>query len=316
MTEEEFWKIVDSVGWPTNTDFAKAKLMRQYDQSVMGEFAEMAGKKAAALLNALEAYEREVDGGEYFLSDDGASDMTMHVVGLGKEVYDKSLANPELLAKRASQSDFEESFLYCIPNTGTSVSRKVWVEVFCGEDIVNLQTEFDLYVKNGWLKDALNRTGIIDGEVPPAFTLEDVNDHIDKKYAAARLGDWSLINDDYWRQVGADQLQNFVEFFMHPEVESQSRMQAGKLMDFWGAVGDGNFKNAGAMSEDAMYAWWWLYFCVIESGAYAPNVQKLLPQSRLRHSGECLINDFRSYMLDLERFKSRHHYNIIVEGKS
>ncbi len=107
MEHTQFWQIVDELGWPdTHYDEAKRSFMKRYPAEVAQEFVKL------FLTFKDELYTR---AGLTEISD-SVDDVRAHVIGLGREVYEQTIANPQLLRDRLENGDYEESFSYCIPH--------------------------------------------------------------------------------------------------------------------------------------------------------------------------------------------------------
>lgn len=115
MTEAKFWELVTFVGWPCDTDKAKHRLMQKYTKEELDEAITISGIFAKQLYKLVEE-KIEAKGGSLGLGDDSFSDLMRHIVGLGKEEYEKHLKNVNLIQKRADKGDFEECFTYCFPH--------------------------------------------------------------------------------------------------------------------------------------------------------------------------------------------------------
>ena len=106
MTDEEFWTIVAELGWPaTGYDQAKLLFMQRYDVSVSTAFSREFRRRKGALTKAA--------GVDWIC--DSWDDVRAHVIGLGKDEYDKVIANPQLIIDRERNGEYVESFAYCIP---------------------------------------------------------------------------------------------------------------------------------------------------------------------------------------------------------
>jgi len=118
-TPEKFWNEVALIGWTDKPekgfyDKAKARLLRRWTGEFLEEFGEMKDELISALGLAVEAKEKG-SGESSGCGDDGFGDLLNHVVGLGKEEYEASLADPMRVIKRGQAYDYAESFGYCIP---------------------------------------------------------------------------------------------------------------------------------------------------------------------------------------------------------
>lgn len=114
------WEVISELGWGTKTtDYEKvqAYLFSTYNRRTVANLRSFVSVKQDELIMAVEKWEeknRELKIG----SDDGFSDVTAHVVGMGQAEFEKVKANPILLEERYhkpynSPDGYRESFLYC-----------------------------------------------------------------------------------------------------------------------------------------------------------------------------------------------------------
>ena len=122
MTREQFWEIVAAVRWEHGTEFERGKeilIGLLPDVETMKAFSSHFSDVRSQLVVAVQEWEREWT--EIGTGDDGFSDLTCHVVGLGEKTWEASIANPRLVWNRAdaphgSEGSYRESFSYCIPD--------------------------------------------------------------------------------------------------------------------------------------------------------------------------------------------------------
>lgn len=117
MDSERFWAIVGRARWSLTFDYRLSSRLLRLDLPTW-EDAEAFSARFSTLRNALckviDEFERKTDE-RVPVSDDGLSDLTSHVVGLGYIEYYVHLNDPMLLKKRAERHDYKESFAYAIP---------------------------------------------------------------------------------------------------------------------------------------------------------------------------------------------------------
>lgn len=110
------WKIIEEIGWGTKTTDYKAiknKLMRTYSPEDMKKFYDSVSALTNRLSKAVDAYTEENKRHNLpYGGDDSYSDMLYHAVGMGKNYYDKALADPSTL----QTLKVRESFSYAIPH--------------------------------------------------------------------------------------------------------------------------------------------------------------------------------------------------------
>lgn len=318
MKEQQFWEMVKSFNWPNDHyDVAKARAMRTYTQDQIRAFDQEFGKKRNCVGQALRRWEQghEVD---YFLGDDGFSDLTCHIVGLGKEVYEASIADPSLIAKRAETCDYVESFAYAIPHYGTKLSFDEWRRAHY-ERLPNTKQQFDECQERGWLDGDLASLFGSSVKLPESF--EEFESFLKERHVFARLGDWKLINRKYWSHIGETMVHMMDPFLNHKDICPTSddsfpnlHFHAQRFMIFFSALRLKDFEGVlrDEASADALYDWWWLYRAVeTENPEGAPF--DLLPMASWKYMGENYINDFRRYMANLPAFPCQHHYKQILK---
>ena len=119
MNRDEFWAIVESVGWGTiDTDYKRGKQVLLKALPTLEEcdaFGQHRLDVESALSDAID-YWCALRDTSLGLGDDSFDDLCAHIVGLGREEYERNLANPSLAQKRAESHAFEESFAYCEPH--------------------------------------------------------------------------------------------------------------------------------------------------------------------------------------------------------
>lgn len=118
-TEEQFWAEVARIGWQDENpddfchDTEKALLLRWDDEFIKGArewFQLFTGR----LSGAIDIYEKEHEV-SCECSDDGFSDLTAHIVGLGRKEYEACMKDPMRAIKRGQEYRYEENFGYCLP---------------------------------------------------------------------------------------------------------------------------------------------------------------------------------------------------------
>ena len=110
---DTFWQTIDSIGWgtkTTNCKAVKARLMRQGE-----ELCSLLSDEYGKVLGEL--YRAARDAG-FDLCCDSWDDTKAHVVGLGRDEFERCLADPEQLVRRMDRGNYTESFSYCIPYPG------------------------------------------------------------------------------------------------------------------------------------------------------------------------------------------------------
>lgn len=118
MSESEFWKIVDDMGWGKSYDYKamQKKLLRSMTPEEIDEFHDMFEKLRGKVDRAVIEYRNEHDPGAY-VSGDGFGDLTAHIIGLGKREYDAVMRDPSKGWKRYQDGDYRESFSYAVPSS-------------------------------------------------------------------------------------------------------------------------------------------------------------------------------------------------------
>lgn len=112
LSEGEFWRIVDQIGWGTKTtDYKKIKkaLMTKFSPEEAEEFSDMKSMFEGKL------YQRLKQKTDIWLGGDSGSDFIAHIVGLGKDEYEKVMQHPTYAEERYNRGDFVESFDYAVP---------------------------------------------------------------------------------------------------------------------------------------------------------------------------------------------------------
>jgi len=126
---DKFWEDVAAVGWGTkHTDSKKgAKILgdrllsmktdggTKKKRDAFREEYSSARRVLSARINEWERQSRNSCG----CSDDGFDDLVAHIIGLGKEEFEKVMADPKFAYDRAhaaygSAAGYTESFSYCL----------------------------------------------------------------------------------------------------------------------------------------------------------------------------------------------------------
>jgi len=113
VSDAQFWDLVKQIGWGTQTTDYKAikqSLMSVLSKEEAASFFKVFHKVQGALMKAITKWEDET-GENLEVGDDGFNDLTAHIIGLGKPMYDKVIRVPDL----AKNIKYVESFAYGIP---------------------------------------------------------------------------------------------------------------------------------------------------------------------------------------------------------
>lgn len=117
IEDYEFWKIVESLGWGTQTTDYNAlnKKLRNsnYNSDVLYQIFSYYRSRLKKKISEWE----EQTGRSLGLGDDSFDDLTSHIIGLGQKAYLEAMSNPEVAYRRAaskygSPEGFKESFAY------------------------------------------------------------------------------------------------------------------------------------------------------------------------------------------------------------
>ncbi len=115
MTEERFWEIVESFRWEYagyDYDARTVELLRTMSFNDLKELQDKYYEKMEELAGIEHRTGREIRE----VSDDGWMDLRAHVIGCGREEYERTLNDFNRLQERASTRDYRECFSYVIPN--------------------------------------------------------------------------------------------------------------------------------------------------------------------------------------------------------
>ena len=113
---EIFWNLVKEIGWgtkTTDTKIIKRTLNREYNEEFIKSMKDIAIRQRRALATIMDEHalkETGSIGGYWGVSDDGFWDLTAHIVGLGKEVYDFICKNPIYAKTIKYKENFEYMF--------------------------------------------------------------------------------------------------------------------------------------------------------------------------------------------------------------
>lgn len=123
MTDDQFWALVEAIGWREGASYKDAELtlVRSFTVDQMEVFRALYDEKRSAVWTALDT----LDTDNYYLGGDSGDDLVAHVVGCGREVFEAETADPTLALARLNSGDYRESFSYCIPHRDTYESYTV-----------------------------------------------------------------------------------------------------------------------------------------------------------------------------------------------
>jgi hypothetical protein len=118
--EPNYWKLIEEIGWgKKTTDYTEVarEWYAQLGKEGMEKLRAFVSTRVADLQTAVKKYEDEHKQLECG-SDDGFSDVTHHIVGMGWLEWSNAMKNPKLVETRynAKYGTFEaytESFAYC-----------------------------------------------------------------------------------------------------------------------------------------------------------------------------------------------------------
>ncbi len=123
---DTFWEAVAEIGWGTKTTNYKVvekAILKNWDNEFIRSFDGHLGEFRGQLCEKVESFENR-NGVSCGCGDDGFSDLTNHVVGLGKEAFEAAMADPMLVVRRGQKYDYTESFSYCIPYVSKAALQK------------------------------------------------------------------------------------------------------------------------------------------------------------------------------------------------
>ena len=113
------WNRVEALNWARNKDYQRtAKLVYSLSPVLRDELINFVDDRVIALQTAIAKFEKDRGNSLDIGSDDGFSDVTYHIVGLGKKVWEAAMKNPLLVEKRyhakyGTKAGYKESFAYC-----------------------------------------------------------------------------------------------------------------------------------------------------------------------------------------------------------
>ncbi len=117
---DQFWAEVARIGWKDRNPCrfykqVEGSLLQRWDDEFLASFRERMDEFVGELQSRIQHFEKD-NGVSCECGDDGFSDLTHHIVGLGREEYEKVMADPMLAVERGRKCEYEESFSYCIPH--------------------------------------------------------------------------------------------------------------------------------------------------------------------------------------------------------
>jgi hypothetical protein len=118
VSDEEMWKLIDTIGWGTRTyDYNKVQhwLHDNYREEKIDEFHTWVNDKVEELKEDLEIYAEPNNVSDYYDigGDDSFDDLASEIVGRGKEYYQKVQQNSDIAAELGKSGEYQENFQYC-----------------------------------------------------------------------------------------------------------------------------------------------------------------------------------------------------------
>lgn len=185
-TKDTFWDAVAEIGWGTKTTDYKVVergILENWDNEFIRSFDDMLRELRGELASTVERYENR-NNVSCGCGDDGFSDLTHHVVGLGKDAYEAAMKDPRLVVRRGQDYEYTESFSYCIPHVPAHQSKELTFEQAIekareihgeryGEDD---DEDFELYLKGEALELMLGPKAKLDPRHYAFWAQRDIPD--------------------------------------------------------------------------------------------------------------------------------------------
>jgi len=120
QVQNKFWEWVEQMNWGTDFDHQKHQnqsvMQFSYEDmdkmhDVYREYRSLLAAEIDTEIRRLRAENKENESGFPYSGDDSFGDMIAHVVGMGKDYYERALKDLDLVRKIVP----EESFDYCFP---------------------------------------------------------------------------------------------------------------------------------------------------------------------------------------------------------
>lgn len=110
----QIWSIIDAIGWGTITtdyDSIKLALSKVYNKRKIESIGNRVRKIRKHLASSITDYEAKNQIENLFNEgDDGFWDVTAHIVGLGKDAYNRAMKDPSQFVGGDYEENFEYSF--------------------------------------------------------------------------------------------------------------------------------------------------------------------------------------------------------------
>jgi hypothetical protein len=115
---DRFWALVELVDWPARQYVTREEATMQLMARFTPGEAKRFDRFVRQLAEPLRAAVLDLCDSGHFLpgGDDALDDLVHHIIGLGREEYDRALAAPERAISRGQCGGYTESFLYVIPD--------------------------------------------------------------------------------------------------------------------------------------------------------------------------------------------------------
>ena len=114
IKDDTYWNMIHNIGW------GKSYMYKQMAKELEESYSKDRVEKLALFVKAMKYYiqnemyayliKNNLSFGYYEVSDDGMWDLTAHIVGLGKDMFYKVLADPSLAKTIEAHENFEYIF--------------------------------------------------------------------------------------------------------------------------------------------------------------------------------------------------------------
>jgi hypothetical protein len=217
--EATFWAAVAECNWAERSkenrgyNSLKREILESWTNEFIRSFEAILSEKVVALGETIQEWESR-EGENVPCGDDGFSDLRHHVVGLGREVYEATTANPALAKERAERYDYVESFSYAIPHVN--------------DESMTLDE-----MKETIRREREERRGYYDEDAPTEDELE--------AWAIHRLeGDRADMNPAYYAARARQHLPEIEALLNGPFADRVGREDLEMVRDALAKVGAGN----------------------------------------------------------------------------
>ena len=123
----EWYQLTRTYGNNANDKLREFLIENDFSAEKIAELKNFIVEKRSLLQEAIKSYVSEF-GAEVYFGDDTLWDVTAHIVGMGKTMYEFALNNPQIINIIISNNDYVENFEYAFDSSVYDINYKYYEE--------------------------------------------------------------------------------------------------------------------------------------------------------------------------------------------